>query len=147
MPGASDTIEILAPRQVVLSVITDYEQYPQFVPHTRSIRIRKREGNTVDVEMHIDMVKEVTYTIRLREEAPTRVSWTLVEGPFKSNEGGWELEDLGNDRTRATYRVDVNMGFFVPGPIVSKMVAQSLPANLKAFKARSEEVWRRQKGG
>lgn len=143
MPGASQSIEILAPRDVVYGVIVDYDRYPEFVPRLKGIRIKGREPNVALVEMHVEMMKDITYTLRIVENAPGGIRWSLVEGPMKTNNGGWSLEDLGSGRTRATYNIDMDIGFFVPKAMVDKMVSQSLPANLAAFKKRSEELARR----
>ncbi|MCK6530415.1 SRPBCC family protein [Myxococcota bacterium] len=143
MPGASQSIEILAPREVVYGVIVDYDRYPEFVPRLKGIRIKGREPGVSTVEMHVEMMKDITYTLRIVEDAPRGIRWGLVEGPMKTNNGGWSLEDLGSGRTRATYNIDMDIGFFVPKAVVDKMVSQSLPANLAAFKQRSEALARR----
>jgi ribosome-associated toxin RatA of RatAB toxin-antitoxin module len=47
---------------------------------------------------------------RFAYEAPRRLSWTMVEGELDSMEGYWELEDLGEGRTRVTYGLAVDPG-------------------------------------
>ena len=53
---------------------------------------------------------------------PTRLSWTQEKGEAKSVDGSWELEDLGEGRTRATYSLEVDLGrmlgMLIRGPIV-----------------------------
>jgi len=143
MPGATQSIDIDAPRELVFGVIVDYDRYGEFVPHLKKSRVKERGPGYAVVEMRVDLVREVTYTLRIAEDAPRATRWQLVEGPFKRNDGGWDLEDLGGGRTRASYRIDIDLGLFVPKAIVDKAVGQSLPANLQAFKARSEQVARR----
>lgn len=56
---------------------------------------------------------KVKTRVRFTYEGPTRLSWAQVEeGDLKSLEGYWQLEPLGEDRTRVTYGLAVD-----PGPV------------------------------
>jgi hypothetical protein len=48
--------------------------------------------------------------VRFHYEGPQRLRWTQEQGDMKSVEGSWELEDLGDGRTRATYTLDADPG-------------------------------------
>ena len=54
--------------------------------------------------------------------------------------GSWEFEDLGDDRTRATYSMEVDLGrmlgMVIRGPLVGVLRGQlidSMPGKLKGF--------------
>jgi ribosome-associated toxin RatA of RatAB toxin-antitoxin module len=68
-------------------------------------------------------LRKVKTRVRFTYEGPTRLSWKMVEGDLESMEGSWELEDLGDGRTRITYTVAVDPGTNIPrlirGPIES----------------------------
>jgi ribosome-associated toxin RatA of RatAB toxin-antitoxin module len=55
-------------------------------------------------------LRKVDARVRFRYEAPERLSWTMLEGELQSMNGAWELEDLGDGRTRVTYRLEVDPG-------------------------------------
>jgi hypothetical protein len=62
------------------------------------------------------------------------------DGDLKSIEGHWELEDLGEGRTRATYWLEVDLGralgLLIRGPLVGVLRGQlvnSMPEKLKRF--------------
>ena len=58
-------------------------------------------------------LRKVTTRVRFSYEGPRRLSWTQVgDGDLRSMEGYWELESLGEGRTRATYGLAVD-----PGPV------------------------------
>src|SRR5207248_55440 len=81
------------------------------------------KGYETDVHYVAEIVKTIKYTVRLKEEKPSRVSWTFVEGEFmKDNKGSWDLEDLGNGTTKATYSIEVTLGALVPKTIVNALV-------------------------
>lgn len=139
MPGASRTIIVNAPIEKVFDVITQYERYPEFLSEVKGIRTENRKGNTVDVHYKVDVVKTISYSIRVTEERPTRMSWSYIKGEFmKDNQGSWVLEPAGEGKTKATYTVEMALGALVPKSVVSALVETSLPKMLDAFKRRFE---------
>ena len=139
MAAAHETIDVQTSADGFFNVIRDYEAYPDILPDMENATILKREGDVVEARFTINLVKRVSYTLRLVENAPNTLSWSLVEGPFKTNTGSWSLEEIAPGLTRATYQVEVSVGVFVPKSIVTKLVSKSLPALLAAFKSEAEK--------
>ena len=141
MAGTEQSIIINAPVETVYKAIVDYESYPSFLKEVESIQILKRNGNVVDVEYTVNLVKRVSYSLRLTGTPNRSVRWELLKASFmKSNDGGWKLEDLGDGRTRATYGLKVRVGRLVPKSIVDKLTVSTLPTTLKSFKQRAESL-------
>ncbi|MCA2979703.1 MAG: SRPBCC family protein [Myxococcaceae bacterium] len=141
MPGASRSIVFNAPMEKCFEVISDYERYPEFLPEVRKIRTSNRKGNEVDVQYEAEVVKVIKYTVHMREEKPSRVAWTFIDGEFmKDNRGGWVLEDGGNGTTKATYSIEVTVGPLVPKTILNALVDSELPRLLENFKKRIESM-------
>jgi ribosome-associated toxin RatA of RatAB toxin-antitoxin module len=139
MPGAQRTIIFNAPIEKCFAVISDYERYPEFLPEVRKIRTSNRRGNEVDVQYEAEVVKVIKYTVHMKEEAPTKVSWTFIDGEFmKDNKGGWVLEKSGETQTKGTYSIEVAVGALVPKTIVNALVDTQLPKLLENFKRRIE---------
>ena len=65
-----------------------------------------------------------------------------VEGPFVRNDGAWHLAAREGGGTRATYSVDVELKRFLPGFLERRLIEESLPAMLKAFRDRAEALAR-----
>jgi ribosome-associated toxin RatA of RatAB toxin-antitoxin module len=141
MAGATRSIVINAPVEKVFDVITQYEKYGEFLSEVKEVRTSGRQGNEVNVHYKVDVVKTIKYTIRAKEERPTRMSWTFVEGEFmKDNKGHWLLEPAGEGKTKATYTVEMALGALVPKSVVNALVETSLPKMLEAFKRRAESA-------
>jgi coenzyme Q-binding protein COQ10 len=139
MAGATRSIVINAPVEKVFDVITQYEKYGEFLSEVKEVRTSNRQGNEVNVHYKVDVVKTIKYTIRVKEERPTRMSWSFVEGEFmKDNKGHWLLEPAGEGKTKATYTVEMALGALVPKAVVNALVETSLPKMLEAFKRRAE---------
>jgi coenzyme Q-binding protein COQ10 len=141
MAGATRSIVINAPVEKVFDVIIQYEKYGEFLSEVKEVRTSNRQGNEVNVHYKVDVVKTIKYTIRVKEERPTRMSWSFVEGEFmKDNKGHWLLEPAGEGKTKATYTVEMALGALVPKSVVNALVETSLPKMLEAFKRRAESA-------
>lgn len=139
MPAARYTTEIQAPLSVVMATITDFRAYPSFLPDMRAADV-VREGEGVwEVRFALTLIRELSYTLKLTQIGPNLLDWTLLEGAFRSNEGGWVLTPSDDgQRTHAEYRIDVSLATFVPGGILRSLVERSLPETLRRFKAEAE---------
>ena len=139
MAEATRTIHINAPVERCFEVITNYEHYPEFLLAVKRVRTFDRSGPNVSVEYDADIIKRITYSVRMFEEAPHRVSWTFIRGDFmKNNYGGWVLEPDGAG-TKATYTVAVDLGPLVPKALLRPLVEVQLPTLLTSFKRRIEQ--------
>ncbi|MCB9758738.1 MAG: SRPBCC family protein [Alphaproteobacteria bacterium] len=132
------------PMDRVLTILTTFEDYPDFLPSMVQARVLSREERVWEVAFRVDVIRPLDYTLRLTLERPdpagvVRLRWSLVEGVFRSNEGGWTLTPIdGGARTHARYEIDVQVGVYVPGTIVNTLVERTLPATLEAFRTRAE---------
>ncbi len=139
MPAARHEIEIAVTPEEVMAVIIDFPSYARFLPEMESVEVLREGENEWDVRFTVKVVKRLKYTLRLRREGPHQVRWTLVDGVFKANDGGWDLKPLDDGaRTHATYFIDLQVGMFVPSSIMKSLVERSLPDTVSRFKAESE---------
>lgn len=140
--GSADA-EIEAPIDEVFAVAADVEGSPRWQPEIKVAECVERDGggNQVLVRMETDAkVRRLGSTMRFDYEQPRRIGWAQDEGDLKSVEGSWELEDLGDERTRATYRLEVDLGrvlgMVIRGPLVGVLrgqLVESMPEKLKRF--------------
>jgi ribosome-associated toxin RatA of RatAB toxin-antitoxin module len=125
--------ESAASTAAVHAVVDDMESYSRFMPYTVECRVLKREGDSVLTYQRLSapLVSDRDYTLRVRRtskkvEGGTSYSsrWTTENalGPaerrgivrVKLCEGGWLLEPLGPNTTRATYTVYTDSGGVIP---------------------------------
>ena len=100
---------------------------------------RDADGLPTLVETENDIkVRKIKTQVRFHYEPPTRLSWTQEKGDLKSVEGAWELEDLGDGRTKATYKLDSDpgrmLGMLIRGPVEAatrSMLVNARPGELK----------------
>jgi carbon monoxide dehydrogenase subunit G len=123
--NGSSTAEIHAPLDQVWALVEDVERAPDWQGGLKSMHAldRDEEGRATRCEAETDAkVRTVKSVVRFTYDGPKRLTWTQEKGDLKSVNGSWELEDLGGDRTRATYSIEADLGrtlgMLVRGPIV-----------------------------
>lgn len=144
MPAATRTISIAAPPTDFMALLTDFASYPSFLPDMREAKVLRSKPGEWEVRFTLQVIRRLTYTLRLTQPDPLSLRWSLVEGLFRANEGGWRLSATGDGQsTEAHYEIDIQLGMFVPGNIVRSLVDKGLPETLDRFR---QEALRRQAG-
>jgi ribosome-associated toxin RatA of RatAB toxin-antitoxin module len=123
--SGSSTAEIHAPLDRVWDLVQDVESAPEWQGGLNALQALDRDdqGRPVRCETETDAkIRAVKSIVRFTYDGPKRLTWTQEKGDLKSVKGSWELEDLGGERTRATYSIDVDLGrtlgLLVRGPVV-----------------------------
>ncbi len=138
MPRAEEQVLIDAPIEKVFSIITDYERYPEFLSDMKEVVVVSRHDGVAVVRFELELIMRVSYTLRLVEDAPRGVSWTLEDAKMLAeNTGGWTLVEEGG-RTRATYALEVKLRGLIPKSVSTRLLGTTLPQTLQQFKARAE---------
>ena len=124
--GGSASAEIDAPLERVWAVLEDVLAAPLWQGGLDTVTALERDADgrptLVDSESDIK-VRRVKSRVRIRYERPTRLSWIQEKGDMKSVEAVWELGDVGNGRTLASYRFDADLGrvlgLVIHGPVLA----------------------------
>lgn len=139
MPAATSSVDVDVSPEALMAVVTDFSAYPRFLPEMEEATVLRRDGDVWVVRFAVRVVRRLEYTLRLEKQSPTVLRWSLVEGVFKANNGGWDLSPLeGGAKTHAEYHIDLDVGMFVPGSVMKTLVHSSLPATMAAFKKEAE---------
>jgi uncharacterized membrane protein len=118
------SVEIDAPIQRVFDIAADIEKAPAWQGSLKDVEVLERDGDgrpqVVDT-VNDAKVKTVKTKLSFTYNSPTEIRWRQEKGDVKSLDGWWKLEDLGGDRTRATYALDVDpgrmLGLLIRGPV------------------------------
>ncbi len=139
--GGRASVEIDAPIEAVWAVVEEVLIAPEWQGGLDAMNALERDasGRPTLVETENDIkVRRVKARVRFRYAGPTRLEWTQEKGDLKSVEGAWELEDLGDGRTRATYQLDADpgrvLGLVIRGPVEAAtraMFVNGRPGELK----------------
>jgi uncharacterized protein YndB with AHSA1/START domain len=112
----SCSAEIPASLERCWAVVADIERAPEWQRTMAAVEVVERdsEGRPLICDTVNDAkLMKVRCRVRIDYEPPRRLAFELVESDdLDAMKGGWELEALGPERTRAIYTLAVD-----PGPI------------------------------
>lgn len=126
---AEHSTEIAAPIATCFDAIVDYETFPRWQNAVDSVEVLDRhdDGLARNVKLFVDAkVRKIDYTLDYSYDRPTRIEWDFVSGNgMRGVDGHYLFEELGPERTRATYNLGADPAIPVPG-IVAKRVHKEL---------------------
>jgi ribosome-associated toxin RatA of RatAB toxin-antitoxin module len=122
-------------------LVTDVDQYPQFLPWCDRARVVSLEENGMLAEIGISFSGiHQTFTTRNAHIQDQQVLIKLVNGPFSHLEGEWNFLPLGSENERAckveltlTYGFDNTLGRLV-SPVFDKIAGSMVDAFVKRAK-------------
>jgi uncharacterized membrane protein len=139
------TVEIDAPIERCYEIAADIEGAPEWQGSLQDVDVIERDGERRPelVETKSDAkVKSVRSLLRFSYDPPTGIRWVQEKGDTKSVEGWWKFEDLGGDRTRATYGLASDpgrvLGMLLRGPAEAKVRDFLLGGAAEGLKRKAE---------
>lgn len=143
MNWAHHTLDIDAPAEVCFDAIVDYETFPEWQSAVEETDVLDRNGDGLGkrVKLVVDAkVRKVDYILSYGYQRPHRITWDFVEGNgVKDIDGEYVFEELGPNRTRATYKLGVEPGLPIPGPVARRVHKQTLKRSVEDLKAEAEK--------
>jgi uncharacterized membrane protein len=139
---AEHTVEIDAPIETCFAAIIDYETFPKWQGAVVDTEVLDwdSKGRGKRVRLFVDAkVRKVDYTLDYSYEAPERIEWDFVEGNgINGADGHYLFEDLGGNRTRATYKLGLEVGIPLPGPVARRAHKTTLKGSVEDLKKEAE---------
>jgi uncharacterized membrane protein len=140
---AEHSVEIEAPIETCFEAIIDYETFPSWQSAVVDTEVLDwdKQGRGKRVRLFVDAkVRRVDYTLDYRYEQPERIEWDFVEGNgINDADGHYLFEDLGDGRTRATYKLGLEVGIPLPGPVARRAHRSTLKASVEDLKREAEK--------
>lgn len=141
------TVEIDAPIQRVYDIAADIEGAIEWQGSLREVEVLETDAEgraaLVETENHT-AVKTVRSQIRFTYDEPTGIAWEQIKGDTKAVKGHWTFEDLGGDRTRATYALEVDpgrmLGMLIRGPVEGQVKNALLGDAASGLKGKAESA-------
>ena len=142
--AAADFVErelvIDAPPSTVFDAMIDFDSLPQWASGINQVVDETPPGSSTRVIRFNSGVMgiNVDYTLAYTLVRPTRVSWVSVAGAVKRIVGEYRLTPADAGSTRVNYRLEVDAGFSIPGPVRRAVNGLVVGAALPALKRHVE---------
>lgn len=136
-----ESIDISAPPEKILEVVTDIDSYPEWMSAFKLAQVLERdaEGRPTRAEFEVDArIKQIHYVLEYSYPS-NGISWNSVDGDVKEIAGSYTLEPSG-DTTHVTYEYSIDPGFPIPGFLRKQGVKMMVDSALKDLKRRAESV-------
>jgi ribosome-associated toxin RatA of RatAB toxin-antitoxin module len=126
----------------MFALVEDIERYPQFVPWIASAQRLDSSPDQVTgrLEMQRGGVRE-TFTTRNLLKRPHEMVMTLVDGPFKTFEGRWTFESLGDRGVKVGLTIRFEFANAMLGMLLSRTFEKNCAEMVDAFVARARAVY------
>lgn len=103
-------IGINASQQEVWEVISNFKQYPEWVPSCRSIEVKQLNERVFDLTYHLGfkfllLPFTVDYSVRHLNTPPHRTDWVGLGGEIENTYGWFEVIPVGDRRSLYFYNV------------------------------------------
>ncbi len=137
----TSSILISADPATVMSVIADFDSYPEWAKGVKSAEVLTEydDGRAGEVAFVLDAAPiRDEYTLSYDWDGDRQVTWSLVEASIlKSMEGAYILEGKGDD-TEVTYQLAVDLTIPMIGMLKRKGEKVIIDTALKGLKKRVE---------
>lgn len=142
MPIATHGVVVNAPIDRVFDVITDFANYPKFLPEMERVDVHKSGERAAEVFFLSNLIKKVNYTLSFNLKRPTHIAWKMIDGDavIRKNAGTWKLKKIEPNRTNLIFTVDMQLNLWVPTVVADGLTKARLPQMLQNFKKRAEET-------
>lgn len=136
------------PPSRLYALITDIERYPEFVPGCTYARIEEPGEREVVATLGVRRGGlETRFTTRNALDPDRAVVMRLERGPFRTLEGEWTLQPLGDQGCTVMLRLRFEFENRLTGMMFTPVIEQTAGALVDAFVARAREINAREAGG
>lgn len=138
---AALTTMINAPMQKCYDIALDFERYPEWAKDVKEAVVRERDaqGRATRVEFRASALGRSThYTLQYDySDAPSRLSWHLVEGDImRAIDGAYSFVEVDGG-TQVFYEIAIELVIPLPG-FVKRRAEVRILNTVKELKARAE---------
>lgn len=147
--------QIKASGETLGTILTDFENYPTFMPNVREIEIlsRNESGVIMNYLLELPLGREKRYRLRIsgprQNESSLLLRWSLVPWPelkpeetIKDTTGYWLVQNKAKGQSLVLYHVSTDPGDipFGLGWIVDILTKQSVPGAISALRDRAAKT-------
>mgnify|MGYP003340614328 CR=1 FL=1 len=140
---SSNSQQIEAPASEVAQVLADLEKFPTWSSAIKSVEVGERDGSgrptKATVKIEAGVLKDRATLNYDYSDFPNSISFSLEEADLMTEmTGKYSIEDNGDDATKVTYQLNVQVSMPVPDMMRKKAEMATIDAALAQLKKKFE---------
>jgi ribosome-associated toxin RatA of RatAB toxin-antitoxin module len=143
MPIVSKTVEVAAPPELIMSIVADFERYPEWNEEIKGCWVLARYDDGRPSQLRLDVQIQGmsgTYICAVYYPAPLQIYTLLQQGDlFEKQEQTFSVVPIGQT-SLLTVDLDVETKMSVPKTMVKKVINDALEYLADNLKARAEQA-------
>ena len=126
----------------MFDLVNDVESYPEFLPWCSASRILRREDDTVEAELMISKGGfNKSFATRNTLVQGSRITLSLLNGPFSSLSGTWNFIPLREDASKITLDLEFEMSGRLANLAFGTVFNQICNTMVASFTQRAKDVY------
>lgn len=143
MPFVSTTVEVAAPAEKIMGIVTDFESYPQWNEEIKGCWVLARYDDGRPSQLRLDVVvqgQSGTFITAVYYPAENQIQTMLQQGDFfEKQEQKFSVIPMGQT-SLLTVDLDVETKLPIPAQMVKKAIGDTLDYLAGNLKTRAEEL-------
>lgn len=143
MPIVSKTVEVEAPAEAIMSIVADFERFPEWNPEIKGCWILARYDDGRPSQLRLDVEvqgQSGTFITAVYYPAENQIFTMLQQGDhFEKQEQRFSVVPIG-PTSLLTVDLDVETKLAIPKPMVKKAIGETLDYLADNLKARAEQL-------
>jgi ribosome-associated toxin RatA of RatAB toxin-antitoxin module len=128
--------------QQMFALVDAVESYPEFLPWCGAAGYRDERRTRATIEINFHGVRQ-SFTTENAKEPPHALSMKLVEGPFRTLDGGWRFTDLSGQGCKIDFRLHYVFSSRLLEKLVGPVFSHIANTIVDGFVRRAEKIYGR----
>ncbi|MFP2770873.1 SRPBCC family protein [Oceanisphaera sp. KMM 10153] len=145
MPSITRSALVMFSAQQMYELVNDIDSYPQFLPGCVASRIVSESDTSITAALDVAKVGiRKTFTTRNELKPHRHISVELVDGPFKTLNGGWTFTPLDVDACKVELKLHFEFTSRLVEMAFGGVFKELANAMVHSFSERAREVYGRE---
>ncbi len=142
MPNVNKSALVNYSSQEMYQLVSNIDDYQKFLPWCANSKIIRREKDFVEatVEIAHGSLKK-SFTTHNTNTPNEKIEMTLVDGPFKSLDGCWTFQSLGDSGCKITLDLNFEFSSRIVAMAIGKIFNAIASSQVDSFAKRAVEVY------
>ncbi len=126
----------------MFALVDRVEDYPSFLPWCGGVDVRERTADKLVAAIQINYhgVKQ-SFTTENSNTPPTRMTMSLVEGPFRHLDGAWQFTALREDACKVEFDLHYEFSSKLLEKLIGPVFSKIADSFVESFRRRAEVVY------